>query len=56
MTDDHITAIVVAMLTNRYVIPESDNEKMAKEVARIYRVLKEKTISDKYRGGDESDE
>lgn len=56
MNDDQITGIIVAMLTNKYIIPENDNEKTAKEIAKIFKILKEKTNPDKNRDDQDVEE
>lgn len=43
MNDNQITAIIISMLNNRYILQGKDNEKTAKEVVKVYYVLKEKT-------------
>jgi len=43
MNDNQIVAIIVALINCRYLIPGKDNEKTAKEIVDIYRILKEKT-------------
>ena len=42
MNDNQITAIIIAMINNRYLIPGKDNEKTAKEIVRVYDVFKDK--------------
>lgn len=46
MNDNQITAIIVAMINNRYLIPGKDNEKTAKEIVRVFKILKEKTYDE----------
>lgn len=46
MNDNQITAIIIAMINNRYLIPGKDNEKTAKEIVRVYDVFKDKTYDE----------
>lgn len=46
LNDNQITAIIVAMINNRYLIPGKDNERTAKEIVRVFRILKEKTYDE----------
>jgi len=50
MNDNQIAAIIIAMLNSRYITPGKDNEKTAKEVVKIYHILKEKTYDEEYEG------
>lgn len=43
MEDSYVAAIIVAMINGRYIIQGKDNEKTAKEVVKIYNILKDKT-------------
>lgn len=57
MNDNQITGIIIAMLNNRYIIQGKDNEKTAKEIVKVYYVLKEKTYdedSDNYEPGSDN--
>ena len=40
MEDSYVTAIIVAMINGRYIIQGKDNEKTAKEVVKIKRMIK----------------
>jgi hypothetical protein len=46
MNDNQIVGIIIGMLNNRYIIPGKDNEKTAKEIVKVYYILKEKTYDD----------
>jgi hypothetical protein len=46
MNNNQITAIIIAMLNSRYIIPGNDNEKTAKEIVKVYNILKEKTYDE----------
>lgn len=46
MNDNQITAIIIALINSRYLIPGKDNEKTAKEIVDVYKILKEKTYGD----------
>lgn len=46
MNDNQISLIIISMLNNRYIIQGKDNEKTAKEIVKVYYVLKEKTYDD----------
>lgn len=46
LNDNQITAIIVAMINNRYLIPGKDNERTAKEIVRVFKILKEKTYDE----------
>lgn len=46
MNDTQITAIIIALINSRYLIPGKDNEKTAKEIVDVYKILKEKTYGD----------
>lgn len=54
MNDNQITAVIIAMLNSRYLIPGKDNEKNAKEIVKIYKVLKEKTYDEDNDDDDEA--
>jgi hypothetical protein len=54
MNDNQITAVIIAMLNNRYLIPGKDNERTAKEIVKIYKVLKEKTYDEDNDNDDEA--
>ena len=46
LNDNQITAIIVEMINNRYLIPGKDNERTAKEIVRVFKILKEKTYDE----------
>lgn len=46
MNDNQITAIIIAMINSRYLIPGKDNEKTAKEIVEVYDILKDKTYDE----------
>lgn len=46
MNDNQITGIIISMLNNRYLLQGKDNEKTAKEIVKVYYILKEKTYDE----------
>lgn len=46
VNDNQIVAIIIAMINSRYFIPGKDNEKTAKEIVKVYYVLKDKTYDE----------